>query len=145
MLKERIQGTNSQLKEKIQNVKNEYTNHKKEREREKERERRRKGMRKFGRTKLKHSTMGVRSCEYAVGGLIILLLCILISYLCNGKAGGFIGGLGIIAFAVSVYGMRSAIKGRKERDKNYITCRIGMIGNGILILGQGIIFVGGIY
>lgn len=145
MLKERIQETNQQLKEKIKEAKSEYTNRKIERLREKEREKRRKGQRRFGQVKLKHSTMGIRSCQYAAGSFALLLLCIVISYLCGGKAGGFIGGFGIIAFVIAACGLRASIKGRRERDKNYLTCRIGAVLNGLLALGIGIIFVGGFF
>ncbi|MDD3401739.1 MAG: DUF6142 family protein [Hespellia sp.] len=144
MLKEKIQETNHQIKEKIQEARNEYTNQKKEREREKERERRKKGQRRFGQVKRRHSTMGIRSCRYAGGSAGLLLYCILISFLCGGKAGGIIGAFGIIAFLLAAHGIYAAIKGRRERDKNYITCRIGGICNGLLVLGMGIIFVGGL-
>lgn len=145
MLKEKIQETKGQLKIRIQDTKNEYTNRKRERLLEKEREHRRKGMRKFGQAKLKHSTMGVRSCEYAFLASFMLVVCILISYFCGGKAGGFIGGIGIIAFVIAAYGIHFSLKGRRERDKNYITCKIGMVCNAILVLGMGSIFVGGFF
>lgn len=145
MLKEKIAETNQQIKERIQTAKSEYTNRKKERDREKERNKRKKGQRRFGQSAQKHSTMGVRSCEYAGGSAVLLLLCIIISFFSEGKAGGFIGGFGIIAFVLAARGVLASIKGRREREKNYITCKIGLICNGLLVLGMAIIFVGGFF
>ncbi len=133
------------IQEKIKDLKNAYTNRRIERQREKERERRKKGHGRFGKVKLKHSTMGICSCRYAAESFGLLFLCVLISFLCAGRAGAIIGAFGIVAMLFAGRGIYAAIKGRKERDKNYITCHIGGTCNGLLILGMVIIFVGGFF
>lgn len=99
---------------------------------------------KFGYTgELKHSKMGVRSCIYAGIALFCLLGSILISFLMRGKAAFFIGLIGISAAVLSGVGISIAIKGMKERNKRYVTCKIGLVCNILLVCGLIMIFVGG--
>ena len=99
--------------------------------------------RRFGQKKIRHSTMGMRSCVYAAGSALILALCIGISYAVKGKAAAVIGLAGILAAVCAGYGVRAALKGTKERDRNYITCKIGLVCNIIMIAGLSIIYIGG--
>lgn len=110
----------------------------------KEKEKRMKGYRKYGHAgQMRHSTMGVRSCIYAGGGAVLLVLSIVISFVMHGKAAAFIGVFGIISLALAGFGIYAAFKGMRERDRNYITCKIGMGCNILLVIGLMMIFAGG--
>lgn len=115
----------------------------KEKERKKELKHRR--GRKYGRSKLKMARRGVVSCSIA--GLIACAIVLLvgITYVLKGKAAGFIGGFGISAMIFTVVGIVTAVKGFKEREKNYLTCKIGIGLNIFLLVSLLIFFLGGIF
>lgn len=117
----------------------------KEKDNNKERERRKRGNRKYGQAKLKHSKRGVLSCCIAGGVLALLLTLLSIAYISAGAAASYIGGLGLIAFIISCVGCWNAVRGFKERDKNYITCKIGVGFNIFFIVGFIAIFCRGLF
>ncbi|SHK50565.1 DUF6142 family protein [Hespellia stercorisuis] len=134
----------NEIKNKIRDYVNSEIANRKERKRLKEREKRRRGSRKFGQAKLKHSKMGITSCSYAGGTAGLLLFSILIAYFTDGRAPGIIGALGLVALVLAGFGLHAAIKGMREREKNYITCKIGIACNALLVLGLTAIFLGGL-
>lgn len=113
----------------------------------KERERRRKKMlrTKYGQKPLKHAKKGVHSCVFAVSSVLLLLLMILLSFVKKGEVGSFCGIAGFVILWTSFTGVRSGIKGLNERDKNYITCKAGIVINGLILLGIVSIFVRGLF
>lgn len=105
-----------------------------------------KNTRKYGTAvRPKHSTMGKNSCRLAAAALILLLAAIGTAFWMRGKTAGFVGGLGILSIVCAGLGIRAAVKGFRERERNYITCRIGLFINGLMLLGLGIIFFGGLF
>lgn len=112
--------------------------------REKEKERKKRGSRKYGQGRLKHSRMGIYSCVYAGGAFALILTCILIAFVTRGNTWGFIGGMGLVSVVLAVFGIRASIKGMREREKTYITCKAGLAGNIIILLGLLTIFIGGL-
>ena len=58
-----------------------------------------------------------------------------------GWAAGYIGGI----LALAVAGLVCGVRGMKERDKNYITCKVGIGISAALILGMCGIFVRGLF
>ena len=113
-------------------------------ERQREKERKKRGTRKYGQAKYKHSRMGVVSCVFAVAALAALGGCVLYSYMARGAAPGIIGGIAVISFALSILGINAAVKGFRERERNYITCKIGLPVSGIVLLLFLAIFIGGL-
>ncbi len=113
-------------------------------ERQREKERKKRGTRKYGQAKYKHSHMGVVSCVFAGAALAALGGCILYSYMVRGAAPGIIGGIAVISFALSILGINAAVKGFRERERNYITCKIGLPVSGIVLLLFLAIFIGGL-
>lgn len=105
----------------------------KDKTKDKAKERKNRGNRKYGQAKLKHSKKGVISCVCAGAVGLTLALIIYVAYLARGNAKMYIGGLGICAVVFAWFGFMSGIKGLREREKNYITCRIG-IGFNIFFL-----------
>ena len=99
---------------------------------------------KYGEMQIKHSHMGICSCGYAVGAAIAICAAILLAYIKHGESAGFVGGIGILAIGLSVFGIHAAVKGFKERERKYITCRVGIVFNVLILLFLVVIFVGGI-
>ncbi len=113
----------------------------KDRQKEKEKDRKKRGSRKYGQAKFKHSLrMGIYSCVYAGGALTILLICILAAFVMRGNTFGLIGGMGIVSIVLAALGIRASVKGMREREKRYITCKAGMAGNIVILLGLAAIF-----
>ncbi|WP_346662605.1 DUF6142 family protein [uncultured Merdimonas sp.] len=99
---------------------------------------------KYGQKTLRHARKGVYSCFY--GGMVFVLsfLMILISYVAKGEVGILIGLVGAGTLALSVAGLVLGIRGLKERDKNYITCRVGIAMNGVFLAGLAGLFIRGL-
>lgn len=112
----------------------------------KERERRRRKMirTKYGQTPLKHAKKGIQSCVMAVIVLAFLISMISYSFSTKGKVAMIMGIAGIVTVLLAGKGFHLGLKGFKERDKNYITCKAGVICNGIVLLGMAAIFLRGL-
>ncbi len=113
-------------------------------ERRKEKERKKRGTRKYGQANFKHSRKGVVSCISSIGGLLILAGCIFYAFLASGNADGIIGGLAILSAVLSVNGIRLAIGGFRERERNYLTCKIGLPSGFVSVILFLAIFIGGL-
>ncbi|WP_251388755.1 DUF6142 family protein [Mediterraneibacter agrestimuris] len=100
---------------------------------------------KYGNTKIKHSGMGMVSCWTALLSLTMITGSILIAYVMRGKTISVVGGLGIISIVMAGSGLRVAVKGFRDRNRNYITCRIGVVLNSVILLGLIIIFFRGVF
>ena len=116
-----------------------------DRERERERERRRRGKRKYGQAKLKHAKRGVLSCIFAAIVCVLLIALLGIAYATEGTAAPFVGSIGLITLFAAVYSLYLGIRGFKEREKEYLTCKIGVISSSIFILSFIIIFCRGLF
>ena len=117
----------------------------KEKERNREREKRNRGNRKYGQAKLKHSKKGITSCCIAGVVLVMLLGLLAAAYVSGGGAAAYIGALGLIALLLACIGCGNAVRGFKERDKNYCTCKIGVGCNLFFIAGFIAIFCRGLF
>ena len=113
-----------------------------ERQREKERKKRR--TRKYGQANLKQSRKGVLSCINGFGGLLILAGCIFYAFMARGNAHGIVGGLAILALVLAVNGIRLAIGGFYERERNYLTCKVGLPVSFVSVIFFLAIFIGGL-
>ena len=113
-------------------------------ERQREKERKKRGTRKYGQANLKQSRKGVLSCINGFGGLLILAGCIFYAFMERGNAHGIVGGLAILAVVLAVNGIRLAIGGFYERERNYLTCKIGLPVSFVSIVFFLGIFIGGL-
>ena len=113
-------------------------------DRQKQKERKKRGTRKYGQAKYKHSHMGIVSCSCAGAALVLLAGCILYAYLARGAAAGIVGGIAIVSLILSILGIRSAAKGFRERERNYLTCKIGLPANAAALIVFLAIFIGGL-
>lgn len=115
------------------------------RDKNKERERRKRENRKYGQAQLKHAKKGVISCVIAASVLIVLVLMLIKVYTSRGTATAFIGGLGLVSLIVSLVGCIFGYKGFREREKNYLTCKMGMGCNICIIFIYIAIFFRGLF
>lgn len=113
-------------------------------ERQKEKERKKRGTRKYGQAKYKYSRMGAISCGCAAAALLLLAGCILYAYLARGAAAGIVSGIAVVSLVLSIMGIRAAVKGFRERERNYLTCKIGLPGSTLVLLLFLGIFIGGL-
>lgn len=88
---------------------------------------------KFGQVKVRHARRGISSCLLAVMGIFILSGLIASAYQSYGDAPEAVGGLSILTTVFCSVGFMNALHGFRERDKNYITCKLGILFNGIII------------
>lgn len=109
------------------------------------RERDKKKSRKYGQAELKHSKKGKLSCSIAVCILFLMILMISASYIQKGDVNILIGLVGLFTLVLSWTGLVTAVRGFKEREKNYLTCKIGIGVNGMFLVGLISIFLRGLF
>lgn len=117
----------------------------KEKEKNKAKERKKRVNRKYGQAKLKHSKKGIQSCVMAGIVLAALTAMLVIAYITAGTAASYIGGLALVTLVLAVTGCIFAARGLKEREKNYLTCKIGIGSNIFLIIVFIAIFCRGLF
>ena len=127
--------------------KRKMTEEEKAREIAKAREKQRKKMirTRYGQKQKKHARQGVRSCVLAAVTIFLLGWMISSSFSHRGDISVLFGVVGLLVAVISGRGLQFAIKGFKERDKNYITCKIGAGINGVLLICMCAIFIGGLF
>ena len=113
-------------------------------ERRREKERKKRGTRKYGQASFKHSRRGISSCVSGFTGLFILGGCIFYAFAERGNAHGIIGGFAILSAVLSINGIRLAIRGFYERERNYLTCKIGLPVSFLSVVFFLAIFIGGL-
>lgn len=114
-----------------------------DRERDRKKDKKKRGNRKYGQAKLKYSKKGITSCVIAGAVAFVILSSVVITYLYKGKAAGYIGGLGVSALLFAGAGIMQGIRGFKERDKDYRTCKVGIGLNIFFLVSLLVFFLGG--
>ena len=114
-------------------------------ERERERERKKRRKRKYGQAKPKHAKRGIYSCVMSGTACVLLIVLLAIAYTNGGTTAPVIGGVGISAFLLTCAGFYTAIRGFREREKDYLTCKIGVAVSILLIVGFVSIFCRGLF
>ena len=100
--------------------------------------------RKYGQGEAKHSRKGSYSCLIAAIILVLLFAMLGISYVSVGETTAFLGAWGIATLILAWFGLILGLKGLREREKNYLTCNIGILSNAILVVAFLAIFVRGL-
>lgn len=109
----------------------------------KAREKQRRRITKYGQAKPRHAKKGIYSCCYAFVVLLLLLLMFQISFREKGDVGMILGFAGLGTMALAGIGVWLGGRGMKEREKNYITCKVGIGINLTVFLGLTAIFIRG--
>lgn len=113
--------------------------------RKKERERQQRRVHKYGQASLKHARRGVISCTLAVVAAFLMVLIFSVSYISRGDVNLLIGLAGIMALVIAAFGLWRGIEGLKERNKNYISCKAGIVCNAILLLSFVVTYIRGYF
>ena len=114
------------------------------REREIRKERKKRGNRKYGQAKLRHAKKGIYSLMVAIAVVIIFAILILTAFLHKGQSSAIIGSFGLFTIILAVIGLVIGVKGLRERDKNYVTCKWGIGLNGFILFSLISMFIRGI-
>jgi hypothetical protein len=116
-----------------------------QRQREKEVRRYQKKRNRYGEEEvIRQAKNGVRSFLLAAAATALLGMLVMISYRKEGNAAAIIGAMGICDWVLSGAGIFVGIIGLRERDRKYLTCRLGIGWNAVLFVGLAIIFFRGI-
>ena len=76
---------------------------------------------------------------------ILLVLMLIIAFASKGEVNILIGFIGLGTLALSFMGLLLGVRGFRERDKNYITCKVGIGANAAFLLGLTAIFIRGLF
>ncbi len=101
--------------------------------------------RKYGQVKFRPSRRGIYSCLFAFGCIICLAVLIGIAYTTYGQASALIGSIGLVTIINAGWGIYYGIVGFRERERNYISCKIGIGMNGFIIVLFLLLFVRGLF
>ena len=106
-------------------------------------ERKKRGNRKYGQAKLRHAKKGMYSLGMAILVIAIFDALILTAFLHKGGSPSIIGSFGLITIMMAILGIMTGIRGFRERDKNYITCKLGVGINVCVLISLIAIFIKG--
>ena len=99
---------------------------------------------KHKKPKQKQAGNGNLSCLFGLGSAAVLAGCIAYAFVRRGEAPGIIGGITIISLILAGYGIYSAIIGFRERERSYLTCKIGIVMNAAAIISFFAVFIRGL-
>lgn len=99
---------------------------------------------KYGQTPLRHARKGVYSCIYGTVVFVLLFLMLIISYASKGEIGVIFGLIGLGTLVLALMGLLLGLRGLRERNKNYTTCKVGIGMNSAILLGMAAIFIRGL-
>lgn len=99
---------------------------------------------KYAFTRKKETEGGFASVIYACSSLFLFLVCAVLSFAFSGKAGAWVGALGLMAILFSVSGFCIGIRSFQEKDRNYRFSMLGSMANGILSVGWLALFLIGV-
>ncbi len=100
--------------------------------------------RKYGQVHLRHSKKGVYSCLFAVSNFILQLSFLAAAFTTRGQLHAIVGALAFSSTLFAGFGIYLGILGFKEKEKNYMTCKLGIGGNGLVVLFYILLFVRGL-
>lgn len=100
---------------------------------------------KYGQRQKKHAKKGIQSCLLAAVSIILVILMFKNSFEAKGDISILYGFAGLAIPVIAWRGLVYAIRGFNEREKNYITCKIGAGCNGVLIFWMCAIFIRGLF
>jgi uncharacterized membrane protein len=99
---------------------------------------------KYGQAEFKQSTLGIKSCLLAFLSLVMVFWTVWLAFRSDGTSIGIAGGLGILAIVFTIVGIRSGIRGLKEKDRKKWSCRVGIVSCALILAVLILIFLGGL-
>ncbi len=101
--------------------------------------------RKYGQVKLRASRRGIYSCLFALAAIICQCLMLYAAYATYGEAPSYVGSIGLISAMGSLVGIYYGFLGFREREKNYLSCKVGIVINALVVIGYIMLFVRGLF
>lgn len=89
---------------------------------------------KYAFAQKRHSQKGITSTVFAGISLGIFCIASLCSLAFHGKGGMYLGALGLTAIGLSVYGFILGLRSFSEKNRDQLFCKIGALGNGLLMI-----------
>ena len=82
------------------------------------------------------------------GSMVVLVTAVIagligMAFMNKGKSAAMVGSFGVFDMILACIGIVTGVKGFKERDKNYLTCKIGIVVNGLILLALILVFIRG--
>lgn len=99
---------------------------------------------KYSFTKKEDAEGGKSSVIFAGFSLVMFLVAVLISFFMEGKAGSWVGALGIMAILFSIAGFFIGIRSFHEPQKNYRFSVLGAMVNGFFCVGWLALLLSGV-
>lgn len=99
---------------------------------------------KYAFTRKKHSQKGITASVFAAVSLGLFCVSSLCSLAFHGKGGMYLGAIGLLAIGISVYGFILGLRSFSEKNRDQLFCKIGAVGNGILMVIWLALFLVGI-
>ncbi len=100
---------------------------------------------KYGQRQKKHAKKGIQSCLLAAVTAFLLFMMLRDSFLARGDISLIIGLAGFIVPVIAWRGLVYARRGFNEREKNYITCKVGLGCNGAILFLYASYLSGGFF
>ena len=99
---------------------------------------------RYAFVKKKEAGKGKLSTGLAAASLLLFGAAVMTAFFLEGKLGFLVGGFGLFAMLLSVYGFIMGLSSFSEEDRNHKTSIIGSIANGIIMVGWLGIFLMGV-
>ena len=99
---------------------------------------------RYAFVKKKEAGKGKLSTGLAAASLLLFGAAVMTAFFLEGKLGFLVGGIGLFAMLLSVYGFIMGLSSVSEEDRNHKTSIIGSIANGIIMVGWLGIFLMGV-
>lgn len=99
---------------------------------------------RYAFAKRKEARKGKLSTGLAAASLVLFGVSVLMAYFMEGRLGFLVGGMGLFAMLLSVYGFIMGLSSFSETNRNHRTSIVGSIANGIIMVGWLGIFLAGL-
>ena len=99
---------------------------------------------RYAFAKKKEARKGKISTGLAAASLLLFGAAVTTAFFLEGELGFIVGGIGLFAMLLSVYGFVLGLSGFSEKDRNHRTSIIRSIANGIIMVGWLGIFLMGV-
>lgn len=99
---------------------------------------------RYAFAKKKEAQKGKLSTGLAIASLVLFAAAVLLDFFLKGNFGYIVGGIGLFAMLLSIYGFAMGLLSFSEENRTHRTSMIGSIANGIIMIGWLGIFLMGI-
>ena len=99
---------------------------------------------KYKLLKKKHSPRGILSTVLGGISMLLFLAEVFCAIVFHGNGGLYLGAMGLIAIALSVYGFILGLTSFSDKERDLFYCKAGALGNGVLMVIWLALFLAGL-